>query len=141
MQNRKNVNSIHLTANRVIEKNVMAEKHIKIPDWQIVLDDMKKEHAGQSSWDWPADYRFAKSVEAKDEIEILEALLQSAALFVVQIAAHRIYITKLKKRRLRALKNLESQGLVYSSWTGTGYGGHTEFGVRRIKVWHLTDNG
>ena len=109
-------------------------------DWQIILKDMKETKTGQSSWDWPADYRFAKAVGAKDEIEILKSLLRSTTVFPIQIACHRNFITKLKRRRLRALKNLEGQGIVYSGWVGTGPGGLSEFGARRIKSWHLQPN-
>lgn len=106
-------------------------------DWQIILEDMRKTRVGQSSWDWEADYRFAKAIDAKDEIEILESLLKSTTVFAIQIGCHRRFITKLKDRRLRALRNLEKQGIVYSGWIGTGSGGLNEFGTRRIKSWHL----
>lgn len=108
-----------------------------VKDTQIILKDMKETKCGQSSWDWPADYRFAKAISAKDEIEILEMLLKSTTVFAIQIACHRKFITKLKNRRLRALKILEKQGIIRSGWLGTGPGGLKEFGTRRVKSWHL----
>jgi hypothetical protein len=113
---------------------------VKKTDEQIILDDMRGDNPtrSQSAWDWEADYRFAKAIGAKHEIEILAALLKSAALFTVQIAVHKVHITKVKQRRLRALRNLEKRGLVESHWIGTGPGGYSEFGVRRNKGWWIT---
>lgn len=108
-------------------------------DWQIILKDMRERHVGQSSWDWEADYRFAKAIGAIYEIEILESLLKSTTVFAIQIACHKKFITKLKNRRLRALRCLVKQGLVDSWWRGTGYGGYSEFGARRIKTYHLIE--
>lgn len=109
-------------------------------DEQIILKDMRERHGGQNSWDWEADYHFAKAIGAKDEIELLSALLKSVAVFVIQVSIHKKYITKLKKRRLAALRQLEKQGLVESWWLGTGFGGYSEFGVRRVKTWRLKEN-
>ena len=106
-------------------------------DEQIILKDMKETTLSQSSWDWPADLRFAKAIRANDEIEILESLLGSKAVFAIQIEAHKIFITKLKNRRLRALRKLEKQGILFSCWQGTGERGFTEFGTRRVKSWFL----
>lgn len=110
-------------------------------DEQIILEDIKKTRMGQSSWDWEADYRFAKAVNANDEIEILKALLKSHTAFPIQIEIHRKYISKLKNRRLRALRRLEKRGVLFSGWAGTGYGGYALFGTRRTKGWHLKDKG
>jgi hypothetical protein len=107
-------------------------------DEQIILKDIKEiSPHGQNSWDWPADYRFAKEVGTENEIEILKALLKSNAPFAHQIAIHKLHITKLKNRRLKALRNLQKQGIIESWWIGTGFGGKNEFGVSRIKTWHL----
>ncbi len=108
-------------------------------DWQIILKSMEETRLGQSSWDWEADYRFAIAINAKNEIEILENLLKSDAPFPVQIAVHKGCIGKLKNRRLKALRNLTKQGLINSHWLGTGYGGYSEFGIRRIKTWYLPE--
>jgi hypothetical protein len=106
-------------------------------DEQIILRDMEQTGLGQSSWDWNADYRFAKAIKATYETEILKSLLRSTAVFPIQIAVHKKFINKLKNRRLAALRQLQRQGIVYSAWIGTGHGGYSEFGVRRIKAWHL----
>ena len=114
----------------------MPEKKI-MKDWQVILNDMKNTRLGQSSWDWEADYRFALAVDANDEAEILSSLFNATTVFPIQIAIHKRFIGKLKNRRLRALRNLQRQGLVGSRWLGTGYGGYSEFGARRIKTWWL----
>ena len=106
-------------------------------DCQIILKDMKETKTGQASWDWEADLRFAKSVKGENEVEILNLLMNSHTVFPILISTHKEFITKLKNRRLRALRKLEQQGLVYSGWRGTGEGGFSEFGTRRVKSWHL----
>ena len=106
-------------------------------DEEIILKDMKDIKLGQSSWDWQADYRFAKAIKSEHEIDILEMLLKSNAPFPHQIAVHKKHISKLKNRRLRALRRLEKQKYLKSLWIGTGYGGRSDFGVNRIKTWHL----
>lgn len=108
-------------------------------DIQIVLNDLRRHELGhgQSSWDWEADFRFAKEVGTKDEIEILQALLKSSAVFAHQIAVHKARIRKLAQRRIRALRKLYKMGLVDAFWLGTGHGGYSEFGIRRIRTWIL----
>lgn len=111
---------------------------INMTDEQIILKDMKSVQMGQNSWDWQADYRFAKAINADDSIiKLFRALLKSSAPFALQIAIHKKFMTKIKNRRLKALRNLAKQGIVETFWIGTGYGGYSEFGVRRIKTWRL----
>lgn len=109
----------------------------KMKDEEIILKDMQENGIGQSSWDWEADYHFAEAINAEEERDILSQLLKSATVVVIQIAIHKKFITKLKNRRLRALRKLEKQGVIESWWRGTGERGYSEFGVNRVKTWHL----
>jgi hypothetical protein len=111
----------------------MSEKGMN--DREIILADMKV-YGSQGSWDWEADYRFAQAIGAKETAEIYRMLLKSRSPF-----CHLIWIQRqndgVRKRRLRALRSLVKAGLVESWWRGTGIGGFSEFGVRKVKSYHL----
>lgn len=106
-------------------------------DTQIVWDDLKKYSGHQESWDWEADLRFAKAIGAITEVEVLEEIMTSDAVLVLKEMAHAIVITKIKRRRLRALNNLRKMGIVNAGWIRSGERGRTLYGVTRFRTWWL----
>lgn len=103
------------------------------PDEQFLLEDII-EHHGQSSWDWGADRRFAEHIGA--DYSVIDAAMASCAPFAFRVAAARSW-KSLTARRLRGLRSLVKRGKVESYWLGTGSGGATDFGVRRVREYCL----
>lgn len=104
-------------------------------DERFLLDDLRENHA-QSSWDWPADERFAEHVGDGDNL-ITESM-ESGAPSAFRIAAAKTW-ERITQRRLRALRALVKRGLVVAFWSGTGPGGFTDFGVRRVRTYDLPE--
>ncbi len=106
-------------------------------DAAFILRDMRTNGFGsQGSWDWPADLRFAEHMGDRDAIDLYRDILKSHAPFPFQIAAQK-RVDHVRRRRLRALRLLVKQGHVEAWWLGAGVGGHTEFGVRRLRAYAL----
>lgn len=108
----------------------------RIKDAQFLLQDLA-EHGPQTSWDWPADWRFAKFLGDKEAIEFYEWALRGESRHVVLIATVRLYGKRLVERRLRALQFLVKQGKVEAAWAGTGEMGVHTFGINRARVYSL----
>ncbi len=103
-------------------------------DW--VIQDLSK-HRCQSSWDWGADLRFAR-IFAGDFVDDICTLCRANAPTPHLIAFHRAYIyRRVTLPRLRALRNLVRGGKVKATWSGTDYGGRTDFGVTRTRQYRL----
>jgi hypothetical protein len=107
-------------------------------DAKFLKADMRK-HGAQASWNWEADLRFAEFIDDAIAVDCLKTLLGSAAPFPLQIASHRACVTRTKRRRLRALRFMKDIGIVETGWIGTGEGGATEFGPRRIRYYGLVE--
>lgn len=110
-------------------------------DTIFVLEDIKAHHGRQSTWDWKADYRFARYAKDQDAIETLEAIFKSYAPGVFMINAFTAMCTKIKRRRLAALRHLKKLKILYSQWSGFWlYGSLTrtnEYYVISMHPWTL----
>lgn len=107
------------------------------PDEQFLLDDLS-ECFTHSSWDWPADERFAAHLGL--DISAISATMQSCAPSSLRVGVSQSW-DKLTQRRLRLLRGLVRKGLVHSSWAGTGYGGVSEFGLNRCRHYQIINKG
>lgn len=99
------------------------------------------QHRGQSSWDYEADYRFAKALGWEKETEDLKSILGSRAPFTCIIAAHTTLVGHVKKLRVSTLRTLAKEGYVEAFWVGMGSGGGSTFGVNRARAYVLTEEG
>jgi len=113
-------------------------RSVNMTDTDFILSDLGNgEH--QTSWDWPADQRFARFLADRNAVEVYDALLRSVAPFPIQIVAQKT-VDHIRRRRLRALRQLAKTGKIESYWRGTADGGRTEFGVCRVRVYRLASH-
>ena len=103
---------------------------------QFVLEDLQTGNT-HSSWDWPADLRFAKHFSYSDAVEVLEKMMQSDAPLACLCASHDIVVKPIKKKRLAAVRELVRHGYVDVYWETSGEGGATLYGVNRFRCYLL----
>ena len=87
-------------------------------DAEFLLSDIEAHHGHQSTWDYDADYRFAKYCGDIAAIEILVKIEKSYAPGPILIAAHDATCKSVKRRRLSALRYLKKQGILGSTYSG-----------------------
>ena len=102
---------------------------------QFLLNDLKI-NGTQSSWDWEADFRYACEFYPND-IERAKMIVYGGAPAGVRMSEHDRAMRHIKLSRLRALRALESKGLITSYWTGTGEGGRNFTGVCRERAYKI----
>lgn len=107
-------------------------------DEKFLLSDLKENHA-QGSWDWPADERFAEHLGCDSEY-LMSETINSVAVAPIRAAVATTW-KKVTQRRLRALRGLVRKGLAESYWMGTGWGGKTDFGITRVRMYDVKDCG
>ena len=112
------------------------KKKTKYEIQDFLLEDLK-EHHGQSSWDYPADHRFAVFLGDEETADILVDIMNSSTVWCFIIAAHEAFAGKIKRKRLTALRQLVYIGKVRAEWMGTGWGGKSDFGVNRCRHYTL----
>ena len=110
-------------------------------DRDIMLKLLREAPGGiTTSWDWQMDLKFSREVGDNEAVEDLEALLKSGSPHPrLIIFWDRVIRPNITRRRLRALRQLVCEGLVVTDWAGTGPGGYTDFGVRRIRGYELKE--
>lgn len=113
------------------------------PDAKIVLADLRIRRS-QYSWDWTADARFAQEARGipADALEIAERLaMGNFGVAPLAMDAHRLGVyPHVTVRRLRALRELVKARMVKASWSGTGPGGRTDYGVCRTRHYRLKES-
>jgi len=108
-------------------------------DTEFLLAEIR--HQSQSSWDWPADARFAEFIKADPEIiSLIHSALDSSAPAPLQKQASRLW-QNITKRRLRGLRELVKRGDVRSNWIGLGDYAMSSFGVNRCRSYIATPAG
>lgn len=110
----------------------------RIKDAQFLLQDLA-EHGPQTSWDWPADWRFAQAIEDREAAAFYKWAVTAEVAHIRLIDAVRVYGKPLVERRLRALQFLVKQGKVEAAWAGTGEMGVHTFGINRARVYSLKE--
>ena len=108
----------------------------KLADEENFLIEQLQGNRVQSSWDWESDLSFAERFGM--DCEMLREAIDSAAPLKFRWAAAN-YNTKIKIRRLNALRRLVKKGIVEAWWSGTGFGGVNEFGVNRARLYALVE--
>lgn len=96
-------------------------------------------HKNTSSWDWPADVEYGEEFFGLNKLG--DSLLKSEAPAPLRMAVHYSEYDKIKKDRLRELRKLVKEGLVFSAWVGLGAGSKSEFGTNRTRGYSLTPEG
>ena len=87
------------------------KKKTKYEIQDFLLEDLKTHH-GQSSWDYPADHRFAVFLGDTEAADILVEIMNSSTVWCFIIAAHEVFAGKIKRKRLTALRQLIRQGKI-----------------------------
>ena len=101
---------------------------------EFLIQDFK-EHPVQSSWDFEADLRFAKAIDDEEAVGLIRSMLKSSFAPAILGVFHHTIRPRITRRRLAATRKLVERGLVTARWSGTGYGGKTEFGVNRARTY------
>lgn len=104
---------------------------------EFLIKDLE-ENESQSSWDWEADFRFAKQFYP-NECKDIALIIRSQTLHAHQIVAHRLLAEKTKSSRLRTMRRLIKKGIVKAYWVGTGWGGKHDFGINRVRAYFLNN--
>ena len=107
---------------------------------EFILADLQDHQGLTHSHDWDADLRFAEFVGDKDMSDWLRyGVVDSDGTSFYRVRNYRLYCSKIKKKRLAALRRLQSRGIVESSWSGTGYEGYELSGLRRVRMYMLKE--
>lgn len=99
----------------------------------FLLNDLK-ENVSQSSWDWEADLRFAYAIDHPKK-KLIEDVVNSETVWPIRYGI--LKSTGITAKRLRYLRKLVNKKLVISYWIGSGWGGQSEFGLKRVRNYRL----
>lgn len=94
----------------------------------------------QGSWDWEADALFAECADNIDPelIKLMRDVAFGGGFGMGRVRTHDVFLRhKITKRRLAALRKLIKSGDVTADWAGTGPGGASELGTRRVRMYTL----
>ena len=102
-----------------------------------LLKDIE-ENGEQTSWDWMSDYRYAKIIGDEESETIILKALNSHSTVYAKLNA--VLLTGIPSKRMRDLRELVKLGYLKSCWVGSGEGGYSELGVRRLRAYYHKGN-
>lgn len=137
---------INAGLDRILDKQDRAAQSKPEPrppsDAEIIIEYLKNNH-NMAGWDWGADEFFAKraaNIPIKAREAAIELGRERFGVAPLAMGYHRAFIKgPVTQRRLRACRKLIAFGIVKASWTGTGRGGYTDYGIRRDRLYRLAE--